>query len=75
MIPADLLLLLYLTSLIGCVALAAAYSERRRKHFAPSKAEDHIFRCGKCSMVYTDDPDVDDSRCPQCGSLNHPIRF
>jgi len=75
MIPVDVMLLLYLASLIACVAMVALYSERRRKDFSPSKAEDNIFRCVKCSMVYTDDPDVDDSRCPQCGNLNHPIKF
>jgi len=37
--------------------------------------EDRIFRCQKCGYVYTDDADVDRSRCSQCGKLNEPIVF
>jgi predicted Zn-ribbon and HTH transcriptional regulator len=36
---------------------------------------DRIFRCVKCGFVYTDDPDVDRSRCSQCGQMNDPIEF
>ena len=38
-------------------------------------SEDRIFRCGRCGYVYTDDPDVDRSRCSQCGQPNEAIRF
>ena len=51
------------------------YYERRQKRFGPLSSEDHIFRCGKCGFVYTDDADVDRSRCSQCGTLNQAIRF
>jgi hypothetical protein len=51
------------------------YSEMRRRRFHPAAAEDHIFRCTKCGYVYTDDPDVDRSRCSQCGRMNEPIEF
>jgi len=33
------------------------------------------FRCQTCGYVYTDDADVDRSRCAQCGKLNEPIVF
>jgi predicted Zn-ribbon and HTH transcriptional regulator len=32
-------------------------------------------RCEKCGFVYTDDPDVDRSRCSQCGKSNEAIEF
>ena len=51
------------------------YGELRRRRFHPSASEDLIFRCPNCGYVYTDDPDVDRSRCAQCGKLNEPIRF
>jgi TonB family protein len=37
--------------------------------------QDRVFRCTKCGSVYTDDPDVDRSRCVQCGQLNEAIEF
>jgi predicted Zn-ribbon and HTH transcriptional regulator len=46
-----------------------------RRRFRPTHSEDRIFRCKKCGYVYTDDPDVDRSRCIQCGKLNEPIVF
>jgi DNA-directed RNA polymerase subunit RPC12/RpoP len=62
------------------VALAALtgfgiYSELRRRRFEPTPSEDRIFRCGRCGYVYTDDPDVDRSRCSQCGQMNERIVF
>jgi predicted Zn-ribbon and HTH transcriptional regulator len=47
----------------------------RRRRFWPTHSEDRIFRCKNCGYVYTDDPDVDRSRCTQCGKLNEPIEF
>jgi len=51
------------------------FSEMRRRRFGPTHTEDRIFRCKNCGCVYTDDPDVDRSRCAQCGKLNEPIAF
>ena len=51
------------------------FSEMRRRRFGPSHTEDRVFRCKNCGYVYTDDPDVDRSRCAQCGKLNEPIEF
>jgi ribosomal protein L37E len=47
----------------------------RRRRFGPTHSEDTIFRCKKCGSVYTDDPDVDRSRCAHCGKMNDPIVF
>ena len=57
------LILVYVTVLLLGVAAVAIYSELRRRRFAPTATEDRIFRCTKCGYVYTDDPDVDRSRC------------
>jgi hypothetical protein len=71
----DALLIGYVALLLGALAAVAIYYEQRQRRFGPTPSEDHIFRCGKCGFVYTDDPDVDRSRCSQCGTLNEAIRF
>jgi hypothetical protein len=69
------LIVIYVTlALSGLIGLWI-YSEMRRHRFGPAHSEDRIFRCAKCGFVYTDDPDVDRSRCLQCGKLNEPIEF
>ncbi len=72
-IPA--LILTYAIGLLGALCGVAIYSEMRQRRFHPTPSEDRIFRCQKCGYVYTDDPDVDRSRCSQCGKLNQPIEF
>lgn len=69
------LLLAYVVCLLAVLSCVAIYYELRRKRFEPTPSEDHIFRCEKCAFVYTDDPDVDRSRCPQCGTLNDIFTF
>lgn len=69
------LILLYLVLLLAALALAIFLGELRRRRFEPQPSEDKIFRCRKCGLVYTDDPDVDRSRCAQCGQMNEPIVF
>ena len=69
------LILTYVVVLLAGLASAAIYSEFRRRSFEPKPSADRIFRCEKCGSVYTDDPDVDRSRCSQCGRLNEAIRF
>lgn len=69
------LLFAYLVSLLAGLSIVAIYSELRGRRFRPTPAGDHIFRCEKCGLVYTDDPDVDRSRCSQCGTLNEAINF
>jgi len=65
----------YVTLLLAGLVTLTIYSEMRRRRFRPSASEDRIFRCDKCGLVYTDDPDVDRSRCSQCGKLNEAIKF
>jgi hypothetical protein len=69
------LILIYVVVLLAGVAGAAIYSEMRRRSFEPSSRADRIFRCRRCGYVYTDDPDVDRSRCSQCGQTNDAITF
>lgn len=71
----DTLFFAYVAALLGALSLVAVYYEFRRKRFEPTPSADRIFRCEKCAFVYTDDPDVDRSRCPQCGTLNESINF
>ena len=69
------LILTYVVVLMCLLAGVALYAELRRRRFEPTPSEDHIFRCSRCGYVYTDDPDVDRSRCSQCGRINEAIRF
>ena len=71
----DALIFAYVVVLLAALSATAIYFEHRRRRFEPSPSEDHIFRCEKCGFVYTDDSDVERSRCPQCGTLNIMIRF
>jgi hypothetical protein len=72
---APTLIFSYVALLLGGLVLLTIYSELRRRRFRPSASEDRIFRCEKCGLVYTDDPDVDRSRCSQCGKSNEAIKF
>ena len=69
------LLLLYVALALGALCAVGVYSELRRRRFGPAHPEDRVFRCAKCGLVYTDDADVDRSRCSQCGKLNEPVEF
>jgi predicted Zn-ribbon and HTH transcriptional regulator len=71
----DILLAGYVVVLLGALGALAIYTEQRQKRFGPTPSDDRIFRCAKCGFVYTDDPDVDRSRCSQCGTANEAIRF
>jgi predicted Zn-ribbon and HTH transcriptional regulator len=71
----EYLILFYMLALLLGIANLAIYSELQRRRFRPAATEDRIFRCEKCGFVYTDDPDVDRSRCAQCGMLNEAISF
>jgi protein-arginine kinase activator protein McsA len=73
--PVATLILAYVVSLLAALAGLAIYSEFRRSRFGPTASEDRIFRCRNCGLVYTDDADVDRSRCSQCGRLNDAIEF
>lgn len=73
--PIDVLLNGYVLLLMAAVGLLAFLSARRQRRFAPARSPDHVFRCSSCGYVYTDDADVDRSRCQQCGTLNEAIKF
>jgi protein-arginine kinase activator protein McsA len=72
---ADWLIVIYVALALGGLCGLGIYSEIRRHRFGPTRSEDRIFRCEKCGYVYTDDADVDRSRCVQCGKMNEPIAF
>jgi hypothetical protein len=69
------IIFLYVVSLLAGLSGLAIYFELRCRRFGPGKSEDRIFRCKNCGLVYTDDADVDRSRCSQCGRLNDAIEF
>jgi len=69
------LIFTYVLVLLGAISAVGIYSEFRRRRFEPMPSEDRIFRCGRCGYVYTDDADVDRSRCSQCGQMNQAIQF
>jgi rubrerythrin len=73
--PTSLLILTYVIVLLGALSGLGIYTEFRKRQFKPDASEDKIFRCQKCGYVYTDDPDVDRSRCAQCGKMNEAIEF
>ena len=60
---------------LGALAVLALWDERVRRRVGTEVSEDRIFRCAQCSLVYTDDPEVDRSRCPGCGRTNVPVQF
>ncbi|HEY4415358.1 MAG TPA: hypothetical protein VGO57_06665 [Verrucomicrobiae bacterium] len=72
---AGLLIVAYVAVTLGTLSIVGIFSEVRRRHFGPAHPEDRVFRCGKCGLVYTDDANVDRSRCTQCGKLNEPVVF
>jgi rubrerythrin len=69
------LIFTYVVVMLGGLTGVAIYAELRRRRFEPTASEDRIFRCRRCGYVYTDDADVDRSRCSQCGQMNEPIVF
>ncbi len=69
------LILAYVVVMLAALTGVAIYAELRRRRFEPTPSEDRIFRCTRCGYVYTDDPDVDRSRCAQCGQMNDAIQF
>lgn len=73
--PLPNLILAYVVVMLAALTGVAVYAELRRRRFEPSPSQDRIFRCGRCGYVYTDDADVDRSRCSQCGQMNDAIQF
>lgn len=73
--PTELLIFGYVAGLLGALAAVSLYLEQRRRRFEPTPSADSVFRCEECKFVYTDDADMDRSRCPQCGRSNKAIKF
>ena len=73
--PIDVFLNGYVALLLAAIGALALYTAHRQRRFGPTPSEDRIFRCRTCGYVYTDDADVDRSRCQQCGTVNEAIRF
>jgi predicted Zn-ribbon and HTH transcriptional regulator len=71
----ETILFLYVVVLLAALAAVAIYYDFRQRRFEPTPTEDHVFRCEQCGFVYTDDADVDRSRCPQCSRLNETYQF
>jgi len=71
----EALILVYVVSLLAALSGLAIYSELRRRRFRPASSAGRIFRCRSCGLVYTDDADVERSRCSQCGKMNDAIEF
>ncbi len=69
------LLATYVVALLGALSAVAVFYGLRQRSFGPTRSSDRVFRCEKCAYVYTDDADVDRSRCPQCGRVNDACRF
>jgi protein-arginine kinase activator protein McsA len=69
------LIMIYVAALLAALGGLGIYSEMHRRRFGPTHSEDRVFRCKKCGFVYTDDADVDRSRCSQCGKMNEPMAF
>ena len=69
------LIFAYLAAVLLAILGLYIFSETRRRRFRPSAKQDNIFRCGRCQSVYTDDPDVGLSKCPQCGQMNEPYQY
>lgn len=71
----EALLTLYVLGLLGILGFITLRSELLRRRVEREVSEDRIFRCDQCGLVYTDDSNVDRSRCPQCGRTNGPFVF
>ena len=70
----DALIFAYVAGLLAALTLLTLYTEARRRRFRPSWMRT-AFSDASNAATYTDDADVDRSRCAQCGTLNEPIRF
>ena len=55
----QVLVFVYVLSLLAGLSFLAIYSEIRSRHFRPARKPDRVFRCDTCGSGYTDDADVD----------------
>lgn len=73
--PPEIFLALFVLGLLAALGALLAGDELRRRRIRSGREADNIFRCQECSLVYTDDPEVERSRCPQCGRTNGVFKF
>lgn len=57
------------------VGLCALHNDRLTAQYHERLSSDRVFKCSGCGFVYTDDPDVTRSQCPQCRQFNFSIEF
>ncbi|MFM8879283.1 MAG: hypothetical protein ACKOKG_09150 [Verrucomicrobiota bacterium] len=69
------LIALWVVLLLAALGAFALADEFRRRRIGSDVSQDQVFRCVRCGSVYTDDPEVERSRCPQCGKTNEAVRF
>ena len=66
---------LWMTLIVAVVGVFSVLGEFRRRRIGADVSQDSVFRCVRCTSVYTDDGAVERSRCPQCGKTNEAFRF
>jgi len=71
----ETIIALWVALLITTLGFFALGDEFRRRRIGSDVSQDQVFRCVRCSAVYTDDAEVERSRCPQCGKTNEAVRF
>jgi rubrerythrin len=69
------LIAIWTTVVLAAIGGLSIHGEFRRRRIGADVSEDRVFRCGQCTAVYTDDENVERSRCPQCGKTNEAFRF
>jgi rRNA maturation endonuclease Nob1 len=69
------LIALWVAGLLAALGLLALADEFRRRRIGSDVSQDQLFRCVRCTSVYTDDAEVERSRCPHCGKTNEAVRF
>jgi hypothetical protein len=69
------LIAVWMTLLLAALGGLSIHGEFRRRRIGADVSEDRVFRCLRCTAVYTDDQEVERSRCPQCGKTNEAVRF
>ena len=73
--PPESLIALWVTLLQVGFGILALTDEFRRRRIGSDVSQDQLFRCVRCASVYTDDAEVERSRCPHCGKTNEAVRF
>ncbi len=71
----DLLIAWYTILFLGALGCLAFLHHLRTRKIESGVSRDGIFRCEQCGYVYTDDPSVERSRCPQCRRTNSVFEF